>query len=53
MPWKKITKTLPPWLSCLPEALFLSRKKETSLTDIKVSISAFDSTVVLDEPAMG
>jgi len=30
------TTTLLPWLSCLPEALFLSRKKETSLTEMDI-----------------
>lgn len=35
------TTTLLPWLSCLPEALFLSRKKETSLTDMDIFRSQF------------
>jgi len=43
------TTTLLPWLSCLPEALFLSRKKETSLTDMdifSVSIPVFQSELL-------
>lgn len=40
MPWKNYNAVLP-WLSCLPEALFLSRKKEASLADMDIFRSPF------------
>jgi hypothetical protein len=42
------TTTLLPWLSCLPEALFLSRKKETSLTDMDIFRSQFPTIRLKD-----